>query len=235
MSEPARRFYQGVSVIERDEGLCLALDQRVLKTPKGAMFRAPTRALADAMALEWSAQGEKIMPSSMPLTQLAFAAIDWTRPAREERAQYVASFGETDLCCHRAEGPPDLVARQARVWDPLVAWASDTLDVNLPVVEGVVAAVLAPSELRKLKAHALLLDDFALTGLSQAAGLAGSALTAFALVHRKVSGAEAHGVATLDEEWSLQHWGEDAHARARLEGLRAEFDALGRFIGALSA
>ena len=93
----------------------------------------------------------------------------------------------------------------------------------------------APSEVAKLKAHALKLDDFRLTALSQAAGLSGSALIAFALLHNKIGAAEAYAAATLDDEWSLERWGEDAEARARLIAVLAEFDALDRFITALRA
>jgi len=235
MNEPARRFYKTAATAERNGGFAVTLDERVLKSPKGAAFAAPTRALAEAMAREWEAQTEKIVPASMPITQLAFAAIDWTASSRGERAQYVASFGTTDLLCHRADAPADLVLRQAEAWDAIVAWARETLGVNLPVVEGVVAAAIAPGELCKLTAHAEALDDFALTALSQAAGLSGSALVAFALVNGRLTGQEAYAIATLDDEFALERWGEDAEARARLQAVRAEFDALARFVAALHA
>src|SRR5689334_4804767 len=82
LSEPARRFYKIAKVAERDGAFVVALDQRTLKTPKGAPLHPPSRALAHAIALEWDAQAEKITPSRMPLTQLAFAAVDWTALAR---------------------------------------------------------------------------------------------------------------------------------------------------------
>ena len=233
MSDAARRFYKIARAVERDGVFLVTLDERTLKTPKGAPFHAPTRALAEAVAAEWDAQIEKIIPSTMPITQLAFAAVDWTAPARGERVTYVASFGETDLCCHRASAPAELVARQVKAWNPLVAWGSATLGVDLPVVEGVVAATMEAGVLNKLKANAEALDDFRLTALSQAAGLSGSALIAFALVRGAVSGAEAYHAATLDDEFALERWGEDEEARGRLNRVRAEFDALGRFVTAL--
>lgn len=233
MNEPARRFYKTAQALQRDAGFAVALDERVLKTPKGAAFVAPTSALAEILAQEWDAQTEKIAPSTMPITQLAFAAIDWTASSRNERAEYVASFGYTDLLCHRAEGPADLVSRQNQYWDPLVAWARDKLGVDLPVVEGIFAAAIAPGEMSKLKAHARSADDFALTALSQAAGLSGSTVIAFALVRGRIDGAQAYEAATLDDEFSLERWGEDAEARARLDAVRTEFDALGRFVAAL--
>lgn len=233
LSEPARRFYKIARAAERDGAFVVALDERTLKTPKGAPLELPSRALAQAVALEWEAQTERIAPTTMPLTQLAFAAVDWTAPARRQRAAYVASFGETDLCCHRASAPADLVARQSQEWDRLVAWGRQALGVDLPVVEGVLAAAIAPGELRKLKTDAEALDDFALTALAQACGLSGSALIAFALVRGELNGMEAYAAATLDDQFSLERWGEDGEARARLDRVRAEFDALDRFVRAL--
>jgi len=231
MPEPVRRFYEEAGVAE--DGFGVRLDQRALKTSGGAAFRAPTRALAEACAAEWSAQGERILPASMPLTQLAFSALDHTPHRRDELAAHVAKFGETDLVCHRAEAPAALAERQAAAWDVLLTWAREALGLTLPVVAGVIAAEVPPATLARIRAHALTLDGFRLTALAQAAGLAGSALIALALIHGRIDGATAYEVATIDERWSLERWGEDAEARARLDRMCVEFENLGRFIAAL--
>lgn len=230
-----KRFYDKAGVAEAEAGFAVALDQRRLRTPAGAPFAAPTRALADVIAEEWNAQGGHIVPASMPLTQLGFAAIDFTAKGREERAAYVASFVETDLCCHRAETPERLIARQGEHWDPLVAHAHERFGAAPPVVTGILAADSDPVLLQAVRDAALGLDDFRLTVLAQAAGLAGSALIAFAMLDRRIDGAEAFAAAALDELWSQETWGEDAEARVRLDRQRAEFDNLHRFICALEA
>lgn len=236
MSEGApRRFYTHATVTETPAGFGVALDARALKTPAGAAFVAPTRALALACAAEWEAQGAHITPASMPLTQLAFAALDWTASSREQRAAYVASFAETDLCCHRADAPAELVARQGAAWDSLVEWGGQALGVRLLVVVGIIAAPVGADALAMLRARALALDDFRLTALSQAAGISGSALIGFALVEGRVDAGAAFAAAALDTLWSLEKWGEDEEARAGLERLRTEFEAVGRFLSALSA
>lgn len=232
MSELIRRFYTTASVA--DDGAGVMLDERRLKTPRGAGFAAPTRALAEAMASEWNAQGEHIIPSRMPLTQFAFAAIDVTPSRRDEIADHVAKFGETDLLCHRAAGPPALVTRQTMLWDVLVAWSARELGVMLPVVVGVTPAPTNAEALETLRAHAAALDDFQLTALAQAAGAAGSALVAFAILHGRLSGEAAFNAAALDDIYSLETWGEDAEARARLDRLRAEFENVAQFLAMLS-
>ncbi len=233
MSELIRRFYKSAAVA--DDGAGVILDKGRLKTPRGAPFVAPTRVLAEAVAAEWDAQGEHILPSTMPLTQFAFAAIDVTRGRREELARYVAKFGETDLVCHRAGSPPALVKRQGETWDPLIAWAAHDLGVVLPVVTGIVPALANEEALDTLYARAAASDDFHLTALAQAAGLAGSALIAFALARGRLNAESSFAAAALDEFWSLETWGEDAEGRARLDRQRAEFEALGRFFATLAA
>lgn len=228
-----RRFYKTASVVERDGGFGIALDARTLRTPAGAVFAAPTRALADLCAEEWAAQGEHISPPTMPASQMAFATLDWTAKNRDKVCDYIVGFGETDLCCHRAETPLDLACRQAGLWDPIVAWGARELGVALPVVSSVIAARVEAEKLHTLRAHAEVLDDFRLTALSQATGLAGSVLIGFAVVRGAWDAERAHEAAALDNLWSLEKWGEDEEARARLVRQRTEFKAIERYIEAL--
>jgi chaperone required for assembly of F1-ATPase len=230
---PPRRFYNEASVIEAPPGFTVALDTRTLRTPGGRPFVAPTRALAALCAAEWSAQGEHIVPSSMPVSQYAFAAIDWTANSRDQLADYVASYAGTDLCCHRADSPEALARQQRAAWDPIVAWAETQLGARLPVVSGIIAADVDEETQRSLRGHAAALDDFRLTALAQATGLAGSALIGFALLRRELTAEAAFGAAALDNVWSLEKWGEDAEARARLERQRGEFEAIARFVDSL--
>lgn len=229
MSTP-RRFYAAAAATP-EHGV--ALDQRTLRTPGGAVFVAPTAALAEAVAAEWNAQGEHIVPASMPLTQLAFAALDWSAKSRDQLIEYVGAYIETDLCAHRADTPAELVARQAAHWDPLVAWAEAAHGLKLPVVTGIIAADVDPQMRERLAAHAASLDDFSLTALAQAAGLSGSAVIALTMLARRLDAAEAFEAAALDNLWSLERWGEDEIARAKLDSQRAEFENIANFIAAL--
>lgn len=227
------RFYTTASVVERDGGFGVALDERTLRTPGGAVFVAPTRSLAQLCADEWDTQGEFIVPASMPASQLAFATFDSTMKGREQLHDYIAGFGETDLCCHRASSPVELAAKQAEFWDPIVRWAEDALGVKLPVVEGIIAARVDAKVLSRLRAHAADLDDFRLTALSQATGLAGSVLIGFAFTRGALTPQQAFEAAVLDNLWGLENWGEDAEASTRLDRQRAEWGAIARYLEAL--
>ena len=232
-SDAARRFYKSVTVRTNGAGFVVLLDERPLKTSAGAPFAAPTAALAEACAAEWDAQRQHILLSTMPLTRLAFEAIELTPEAREDYAGFIAGYGETDLCCHRAASPVELIEREGALRQPIVDWGARALDVALPVVTGVQPAQRNETAIATLRAHAGGLDNFRLVALAQATKLAGSVLIGFALLHGELDAPRAFEAAALDDLWSLERWGEDAEARARLERQRDDFAALARFIAAL--
>ena len=63
-----KRFYTDAGVGEGDGGFTVTLDGKPIKTPSGRTVIVPARALAEAIAAEWAAQGEFIDPLTMPLT-----------------------------------------------------------------------------------------------------------------------------------------------------------------------
>jgi chaperone required for assembly of F1-ATPase len=77
-----KRFWKDVTVEPEDGGFAIRLDGRPVKTPARAPLAVPTEALAQAVADEWRAVGERIDPRAMPLTGLANAAIDRVAPDR---------------------------------------------------------------------------------------------------------------------------------------------------------
>lgn len=229
-ADPPRRFYQRAVATP---SLGVALDERTLRTPGGVVFTAPTAALAQAVAAEWNAQAERILPATMPITQLAFAVIDWTANSRTQQEAYIAAYLETDLVAHRAESPADLVARQSAAWDPLIAWAGARHGLTISVVTGIVAAPATGTNVAALTAHLAALDGFRLTALAQATGLAGSVVIALALVGGAIDAEAAFQAAALDDLWSLERWGEDEEARAKLDSQRAALDNVARFVATL--
>src|SRR5690349_7292011 len=118
-----KRFWKDVAVEREADGFALTLDGRPVKTPGRASLLLPTPQLAEAIAQEWRAVGETIDPRAMPLTGLANAAIDRVGAAHAAFAAGLAAYGETDLLYYRADGPAELIERQATAWDPLLDWA----------------------------------------------------------------------------------------------------------------
>lgn len=220
-----KRFYTDVSVLEAEDGFAVALDGRVAKTPAKARLCFPTQALAEAVATEWTAQGQTIDPATMPLTRLANAAIDGVSREREAVAAEIVKYAGSDLVCYRAEGPERLVARQAALWDPILAFARDGLGARFMLAEGVMFVEQPASSLEAVAAAAPLDDVFALAGLSVLTTISGSALIAIAVRTGAMSLEDAWAAADLDEAWSAEVWGADSEAEARRAARRRDFEA----------
>ena len=225
-----KRFYQDVSVGQADGGFAVLLDGKPLKTPTRSAYALPSRALAEAVAEEWRSQGEEIDPDRMPLTQLVNTAVERVPVNRAPVAEHAIALGKSELLCYRAEAPETLAARQAEEWDPVLDWLDAAHGARLRTGRGV-GFVEQPAEALMALEHAVWHhDDFGLTGLSAAASILGSLALALALSAGRLTAAEAFRLATLDEAFQAQQWGEDEEANARLDRLSAELAAVERFL-----
>jgi chaperone required for assembly of F1-ATPase len=227
------RFYTDVATAEAEGGWVVKLDGRLLRTPGGLPLAAPTQALAEVVAGEWRGQGERIDLASMFATRLAHVALDRTPDTRAELIDEAARYAETDLVCHLAEGPAELVGRQEAYWAPLRAWSAAALGVRLVPVTGIMAPRQPAESFAAIRRHAGGLDDFRLTGLVYGVSLFGSAVLGLAVEQRRLTAAEAFEISRIDEAFQASQWGVDAEAARRTERSRAEartidlwFDAL---------
>jgi chaperone required for assembly of F1-ATPase len=225
-----KRFYEKAAAAPAAGGVALLLDARPVRTPARGALAVPTEELAEAIAAEWNAQGEKIDPRSMPLTGLANAAIDRVAPEQAVFAAGLARYGESDLLCYRAEGPRTLVERQTAAWDPLLAWARRRYDVDFTVTAGIVHRPQPPATVERLAAAVAARDPFRLAALSPLVTISGSLVIALALAEGEIGLEQAWGAAHVDETWQAEQWGEDPLAAEPLENRRREFDAAYRFL-----
>ena len=76
-------------------------------------------------------------PARMPLTRLANAVIDAVADMPGPVAAEIAHYLGSDLLCYRAEAPDGLVERQSQSWDPVLAWARETLGARFVLAQGV--------------------------------------------------------------------------------------------------
>lgn len=229
-----RRFYKTVTVAPADGGFAVQLDGRTPKSPKGSPLVLPTQALAGLLADEWAGQGEAILLPEMTATRRAFTAIDQVPAVRDALADEIARYSGADVLCYRAEAPAALAQRQARDWDPLLAWAASDLGVTLETTGGVVHREQTPRALERVRALALDMGDMGLTALGEATALLGSAVLALALARGRLTGQAALDLSRLDEIFQIEQWGADEEAAERIvghekdvAGLQAWFEALG--------
>lgn len=230
-----KRFYKQVSNGADGEGFGVRLDGRAVKTPAGLPLALPTAALAEAMAAEWEAQGETIVPSSMPLMQLVSTAIDRMKLARGQVQGFIVGFGASDLLCYRADAPADLAELQAARWQPWLDWAARELDAPLIIAAGVSPIVQAADSVAALRRRVEAYDDWILTALQSLAPCLGSLVLALAVVEGALPADQAFELSRLEESFQNERWGEDSEARDRAEGLRQEVLAAARLVQLIRA
>jgi chaperone required for assembly of F1-ATPase len=225
-----KRFWKSVA-IDPDRGI--RLDDKPVRTPGKRPLILPTAAMAGAVADEWRAvaEGAEIDPRAMPLTGLANAAIERIDPAAF--AAGLAAFGESDLLCYRAEGPADLVARQAAEWDPLLAWARTRYDVHFEVAAGIMHRAQPPLTLARLAEAVAARNAWELAGLSPIVTIGGSLVAALAFFEGAATAETVWRAVELDEDWQAEQWGRDDLSLAALESRRRDFGAGVRFLGLL--
>ena len=229
-----KRVYTAVAVEPEGEGFAVKLDGRSAKTPEGAALVSPTRALAELCAAEWEAQATHIDFAAMPATRLAFTTLDRAAATRDALAVEVARYAASDGLAYFAPETPRLHARQEAEWAPVLAWAGEALGVRLERVEGAMHRPQPPASIARARALAAGEGDFALAGLAFAAALFGSAVLAFAVARGRLTGAQAHDLARLEEAHQEAEWGEDAEAAARTAARLREAEFIDRWFQALA-
>ena len=230
-----KRFYKAVDVVALDESFAVHLDGRPVKSPAKRTLALPTRALAELVASEWEAQGERINAPTMPATRLCFVALDLIPDARSATEAEVTKYASTDLVCFRAPEPPELTASQAAAWDPVLAWAEDSLGAHFVAATGLMPIHQDPVALQRVMQRAGELDDWRLTTLAHVTAVCGSALLALQLLDGEIDGEQAFALSTLDEHFQISQWGEDHEAADRLARLRTELVTMGEVLRALDA
>jgi chaperone required for assembly of F1-ATPase len=164
----------------------------------------------------------------MPLTKLANTAIDGVAGKRDGVIDDILAHARADLPCYRADGPEGLVARQTRLWDPVLAWAKESLHAPLSLSEGVVHVTQPEASIAALRQEIAQLDDFGLAALHVMTSLTGSALLGLAVALKRLTPDEAWDAAHVDEDFQIGRWGEDTEAKARRAARKDEFDAAAR-------
>lgn len=231
-----KRFYSQVSVGGAAPAFRVLLDGRTIRTPAKRELAVPSAALAEAIAAEWAAQGERIDPASMPLTRLANSAIDGVAGREAEVRADIARYAGSDLLCYRAADAAEtaeLARRQREAWDPVLAWARDALGARFETAEGIVhvaqPAAASTAVVRALEGY----GGFALAAVHVMTTLMGSALLALAHARGRLSAEAAWAAAHVDEDWQIAKWGEDAEAAARRARRWTDMQAASRLLALL--
>jgi chaperone required for assembly of F1-ATPase len=225
-----RRFYARAGVESAGNGFCITVDDRPIRTPARNLLAAPSRALAQALAAEWTGQGEFIDPAKMPLTRLANTIIDGVSKEVPEVAREVEKYLATDLVFYRADQPEALAQRQAAAWDPVLEWADRSMGARFALGNGLIH-VEQPLEAIAAVRPAIPGDPWRVGAVHSITTITGSALIALAIAEGAMALDRAWSAANVDEDWNMEFWGEDALALEHRAARFAEMEAAARVLG----
>lgn len=229
-----KRFYADASVSRAAEGFRVLLDGKIARTPGRNVLALATAEAAEQLAAEWQAQQDVINPALMHATRMANVGIDRVPAAREAVIDEIARYAGSDLVCYRAGEPAGLVARETAHWDPVLAHIRARHGAQFVLSEGIGFAEQSPEAQAKVRrAIAEIADPVALAAFYTLTTIAGSVLIALALRDGAMEPAAAFDAASVEEDWNVHLWGEDAEAAARRARRSAEFLAAAALFKAL--
>jgi chaperone required for assembly of F1-ATPase len=229
-----KRFYQEVGVGTAPGGFAVTLDGRSPRTPGQKPVVVPQRALAEAMAEEWAAQGKFIDPKVMPIMRLVNSAIE----AGEERLpalrDEIVKYAGNDLLLYRADTPRELVAEQERVWDAALVRIARHFDIGFQPTIGIVHQPQPDPTLERLATSLASTGLLEIVALNSLTGITGSGLLSIALREGLMTPEEVWAAAHVDEDYNVRLWGEVAEATERRAKRRTDFDAAVRVLDLVS-
>lgn len=228
-----KRFYKDATVTGGGP-FGVSLDGKALRTPARELLAVPSLALAEAIAKEWQAQGEKIDPRSLPLTGFANAAIDRVAKDHAGFAKRLATYAESELIAYRADGPDSLLAAQAAAWDQWVEWLARRYDVGLTITTGIMHVAQPPATLIRLHTAFAAFTPFQLAPLDPIVTITGSAVLALAVAEGELEAEAAYDTAHVDALWQEQQWGRDPLAEKAEAERRTDLAAAVHFLRLLA-
>ncbi len=235
MSKHKTKTVPVYEVVAHDGAFALHRDGRFLMTPAGQPYIFPTQELALAIEQEWRAQGEKIIPATMPLTQLAATAFDIVGKDRPKTLRGLVAYAGSDLLCHHAKEPEALAEKQRQIWMPYLDWCAKRYTVCFVTGCGVMPIKQQPETVPAVMAILEVMDDFFLAGVSCATDASGSLVLGLALAEAFKNAEEVFEASVLDTLHQAVRWGEDPVTQARHAALLKDLKACEQWFTLLKA
>ncbi|AMJ60503.1 ATP12 family chaperone protein [Bosea sp. PAMC 26642] len=221
-----KRFYESAAVLERDGLFHVALDGRTARTPARNPLAVTSRPVAEALAIEWHAQIDRIDPARMPLTRLVNSALDGVADQHEAVRAEIVRYAGSDALCYRAAEPDTLVERQDEVWNPILRETENLIGARFILTQGVMFAQQPDTTLSAVARRvAAIPAPLALAGAHNVMTLTGSTILMLALADGRLDAEAIWAAAHLDEDYQIAIWGQDEDAAERRAIRRTEFDA----------
>lgn len=224
-----KRFYKQAEAAPVAGGWQVQLDGRGVKTAAGKQQIVASQALAAALAAEWAAQEETIVPASFVLRDMADYAIDVVSAEPAALRADLLRYAETDTLCYRADPGEALYRRQLERWEPLLSAAEARHGVQFARISGIIHQPQPSETLTRLGQHLAGLDPFTLAALNTLTSLSASLVIGLAALEPAADAGALWIAAELEEEWQAEQWGRDAEAEERRTRRAKAFADAARF------
>ena len=229
-----KRFWDNATAEPVGDRWQVLLDGKPMRLPGGAPLLLGQPGLAEAIAAEWQAAGDKkggeMSFADTPLTRLAGTAQERVAPNAEAVALELAKYAESDLLCYRAEEPAALVARQAAEWQPWLDWATERYGARLEVTAGVIHRAQPASAVAALAAAVAAQRVSVLAALGIIVPSTGSLVLGLAVAEGVLDAAGATAASQLDELFQAEQWGVEWESQERRERVASEIALAARYL-----
>jgi ATP synthase F1 complex assembly factor 2 len=206
------KFFKEVEVISSPNSpaaYTIVFDNKhTLKSPAKKPFEIPSKALAHAIAAEWTWQKGKVDPETMPLMQLAATAIDQPQSA-EVIATSLCAFLPTDpvLCREDGEVKSDLVAAQNMVLQPFLDFVNVQLGTKLHPSTSIVGAAVSTRDSGLVYEHIMGLDAWRRCALMELSSACKSVCMAIGGTSGGFSVDQVIQASRIEEDYQIEQWG----------------------------
>lgn len=211
------------------QGVAVHAKGKPLLTPARKPLEVPTQALAEAIIGEWQVH-KKFSASTMPITALAYTAIDRIAGQEEAIIEALLVYIDTDTLSYRSTQQDTLAERQKSEWDPLTAWASKEFSAIWQTTSGIMPLQQPAAVHQAIRELLAGLSPMQLSAACVLSSCFSSILLAIAVVSGKIGAQEAFRVSRLEEIVQAEQWGKDFEAEQRTSRIQAEIMAAERFL-----
>jgi chaperone required for assembly of F1-ATPase len=203
-------------------------------TPAKNAFTIPNLVLQKAIEEEW-ASGKKYTPATMPLTALAYTALDKIAGKKADIVEILMVYVDSDTLTYRASSSEKLAQEQEEKWGEILRWAGARFDVAWAVTSGVMPVEQSEHLHKTIARYLASLSDFQLSAFCVLSSLFSSLVLAIAVCEEYISAEDAFSISRLEEEFTAEQWGRDEEADKRAENMKQEILDAEKFLSLLKA
>ncbi|XP_065582390.1 ATP synthase mitochondrial F1 complex assembly factor 2-like [Artemia franciscana] len=208
-TQPRKRFYQNVNVVECDGQYEINLDSKKLKTPGGQVFKVSSYPLSLAVAAEWDSQKPNIIIPTMHISAICNTVIDNPNHlTKYDIVHNLIPYLENDTLLYRDSDNEEWHEMQSKEWDPLVDWFNCRFETSLEPCSDITGPVIRPEDREAIARHLLSHSLWTVQGLSFGTETLKSTILMIAVFAKRLTVEQAVRLARLEAVFQTIRWGE---------------------------